>query len=211
MRHETSTIQGRVNNAPDTIKRANEIIKNTVYDNFDYLKNEFFKTVDLMASRCGLFCLSTRYDSLPMWAHYANNAKGYVVEFDGIQNYFVGDETGLLNQLFDVIYTDKKSGVSFERGSYKAIFLEKDNDWSYEGEKRIIVNLSSCQESRFGNDTLYTKNINKQIITRVILGWKIDQPTKKRIGQEVRAISPDINVSEATIMEGKIELSQVVE
>ena len=66
--------------APKSIEEANRIIKLPVYDDVNYLKNMSNKTVELMASRCGILCLSTRCDSLPMWAHYAHNHQGVVIE-----------------------------------------------------------------------------------------------------------------------------------
>jgi hypothetical protein len=191
---------------PGTIEKANSIVNLPIYDNLDYLKKMFNKTVELMASRCGLFCISTRYDSLPMWAHYANNAKGYVIEFDGLQNHYIGDGTGILNLITDVKYVQRRSGVNFERESYKSLFFEKNQDWTYECEKRIVVDLASCQKISIGDDDIYIKEINKTIISRVIFGWKISQTTISKVVQEVCAINPQVKIAIATIEDGLIKL-----
>jgi hypothetical protein len=99
--------------APESIEHANSIVNLPVYNNLDYLKKMFNKTVELMASRCGILCLSTRYDSLPMWAHYANNALGFVIEFEDLQSDYPGDETGILNEIKDIDYKNKRSGITF--------------------------------------------------------------------------------------------------
>jgi hypothetical protein len=192
--------------APETIEKANSIVNLPVYDNLDYLKKMFNKTVELMASRCGLFCVSTRYDSLPMWAHYANNAKGYVVEFDGLQNLYLGDGTGILNQITDVRYTQRRSGINFESGSYKSLFFEKNQDWTYECEKRIVVDLASCLKVSIGDEDIYIKGINKTIISKVIFGWKINQTAIRKVMQEVCDINPQVKFVIATIKDGLIEL-----
>jgi hypothetical protein len=192
--------------APKTIKSANSIVNLPIFDNVAYLKNKFIETVELMASRCGLFCVSTRYDSLPMWAHYANNAKGYVIEFDGLHNDYLGDGTGILNQIADVTYTYKKSGISFESGSYKSLFFEKNQDWAYECEKRIVVDLASCQNVSIGDEDIFIRRINKEIISKVIFGWKISQTAIKQVMQQVWDIHPQVEIAIATIRDGFIEL-----
>ncbi|MER3472418.1 MAG: hypothetical protein C4330_14165 [Chitinophagaceae bacterium] len=192
--------------APKTIERANSTVKLPFFDNLDNLKKKFNKTVELMSSRCGLFCVSTRYDSLPMWAHYANNAKGYVVEFDGLHDFFLGDGTGILNQITDVRYIQRRSGINFKSGSYNSLFFEKNQDWSYECEKRIVIDLDSCQKVRIGDDDIYLYQINKKMISKVIFGWKISQAAIKNTIKEVYAINPQVEVAIATIREGLIEL-----
>jgi Protein of unknown function (DUF2971) len=166
----------------------------------------FNKTVELMASRCGIFCVSTRYDSLPMWAHYANNAKGYVIEFDDLQNLYLGDGTGTLNQITDVKYIQRRSGVNFERGSYNSLFFEKNQDWAYECEKRIVVNLASCQKTSIGDNNIYIMEINKTIISKVIFGWNMSQMDIIKVVKEVCFINPRVKISIATIKDGLIEL-----
>jgi hypothetical protein len=192
--------------APETIEKANSIVNLPVYDNLDYLKRMFNNTVELMASRCGLFCASTRYDSLPMWAHYANNAKGYLIEFDGLQNLYSGDGTGILNQLMDVRYTQRRSGINFESGSYNSLFFEKNQDWSYECEKRIVIDLASCEKLDVGGEDIYIKQIDKTIISKVILGWKINQMANRKIEEEVYTINPQVKIAKATIKDGLIEI-----
>jgi len=61
----------KIIDAPKSINIANRIIQSSVYDNISYLKNQLNATAELMSSRCGIFCLSTRNDSLPIWARYS--------------------------------------------------------------------------------------------------------------------------------------------
>jgi hypothetical protein len=194
-------------NAPKTVEEANATVHLPAYDNFGNLKEMFNKTVELMASRCGLFCVSTRYDSLPMWAHYANNAMGYVIEFDGLQNHYLGDGTGILNQVTAVRYTQRRSGINFDSGSYNSLFFEKNQDWSYECEKRIVTDLASCQKINTETGDIYTKEISKTIISKVIFGWKINQKAISKVGQEITAINPNVKMVMATIKDGLIELA----
>ena len=98
--------------APNSIDKANRIIRASVYDNFNYLRSEFEKTIEIMSERCGIFCISSRYNSLPMWAHYSDNAKGFVVEFEGLEKFFSGEKTDILNKLENVNYRTRKSELN---------------------------------------------------------------------------------------------------
>lgn len=191
--------------APQTIEAANSILGLAVYDNLDYLKEMFEKTIEIMALRCGIFCVSKRFNSLPMWAHYANNAEGYVIEFENLQNVFLGDKTGILNEVKDVTYKLNRTGINFESGTYKSLFFEKDKDWEYESEKRVITNLSSCSELNIGSDLIYTKQIDKSCITKVIFGWKVSDEIVKKLTTKCHQINPNLKATKSVIRNGKIE------
>ena len=193
--------------APNSIEEANQIVKLPVYDNIDYLNNMFRQTVDLMASRCGIFCLSTRYDSLPMWAHYANNALGYVIEFENLESIYHGDETGVLNEIKDIEYKNKRSGITFEKESYNSLFFEKNIDWKYESEKRVVTDLKSCIKHKIGSEVIYIHEIDKKYITKVIFGWKVTESSIDRLSKEVLSINQGVNIGIATIKDGLIKVN----
>jgi hypothetical protein len=48
-----------------------------------------------------------------MWAHYAEQAKGFVVIFDRLDRVFKGDETGSLNVTKPVDYTEEFLGMTY--------------------------------------------------------------------------------------------------
>lgn len=196
----------KVINAPKTIEVANSIVNLSVYDNLSYLKTMFNQTVELMGSRCGIFCVSSRNNSLPMWAHYANNAAGYVIEFKNLQSEFSGDGTGILNQIKKVNYKQKRSGINFKKGSYNSIFFEKDKDWEYESEQRIVTDLDSCLKLETANGAIYLKEINRDCISKVIFGWKVPQYKIDQLSKEITTINPAVKIVLATIENGRIEI-----
>jgi len=193
--------------APESIVHANSIVNLPVYDDVNYLKNMFNKTVELMASRCGILCLSTRYDSLPMWAHYANNALGFVIEFENLENTYPGNETGILSEIKGIKYKNKRSGVTFEKGSYNSLFFEKNKDWEYESEKRIVAALNDCVEYNAGNEVIYIQTINKKYISKVIFGWKVPESTIHRMSMEVCLINPGVNIAISGIEDGLVTIA----
>lgn len=192
--------------APKSIEQANRTVKLPVYNNLDYIKKMFNKTVDLIASRCGILCLSTRYDSLPMWAHYANNALGYVIEFEDFQSVYSGDETGVLNEIKDIDYKNKRSGITFDKESYNSLFFEKNKDWEYESEKRVVTDLKSCIEHKIGGEVIYIQEIDKQYISKVIFGWKVPESAIAILSEEVLSINIDVTIATAIIKDGLIKI-----
>jgi len=108
---------------PRTKEEAIAILQLPLYADLRMLQLMLDSTVKTIIERTGIFCVSERYDSYPMWAHYANNAKGYIVEFDDLRRVYEGDETGVLNTLRPVIYATPRPSVTFDPESHVAIFF----------------------------------------------------------------------------------------
>ena len=194
----------RIIEAPRTIEDANGIVQMSIYNDFKYLKDMFSRTVNLIGTRCGILCISHRSNSLPMWAHYANNAKGYLIEFNDLEKEFCGDETGLLNKITPIKYRKNKTGVSFKAESYKSIFFEKNIDWEYENESRVVTSLSSCDVTDNENGKIYTRSISKDRISRVIIGWKHPKDCVEKLTNELKSINRNIKVDVSAIKDGEI-------
>ena len=106
------------------------------------------KTFDELKAKTGISCLSELDDSLLMWAHYANNHKGFCVEYELLE---------INKQLqftpIPIIYSNEKVFVgslfpqSLEKSVTKMIvhgLSTKSTEWSYEKEWRIIRDDSAC-------------------------------------------------------------------
>lgn len=91
----------------------------------------------------GIFCMSRRNDSLLMWAHYANDYTGAVVEFDGAHEFFADQievEYRLLRPKRHIsTYTAATAPIPV------AELCAKSTQWEYEHEVRIIRCLADCQ------------------------------------------------------------------
>lgn len=103
---------------------------------------------------------SEQSNNPPMWAHYADNYKGFCVEYDLSElrksNFDDDKETFLINRLFQVQYTSKiqriaqshlrtsnsqTSRIAIKRKLIRAI-LTKSRHWAYEKEWRLVVSNS---------------------------------------------------------------------
>lgn len=197
--------------APESIQEANLMIHSSVYDNTLYLKNAFEKTTKTMRKECGIFCLTESNTSLPMWAHYATNANGFVIEFTGLEELFNSETTGVLDLLLPVKYKPTIEGATFEPSSYKSVFTEKNIDWQYEKEWRVVTNLnncivvtssSNCKES----GPIHLMKIDKKFITKVIFGWNIDKENIKILSEVLKGENSAIQCVSTKIINGEVRV-----
>jgi hypothetical protein len=147
----------KVLNAPKTLAEANRMLSISAYDNLDYMERKLFATIETIRAKVGILSLSERYDSLPMWAHYANQAKGFVVIFENLERSFNGDGTGSLNIPKPVVYTERFFGMTFDPATQDRLFFSKLSDWSYEREWRVVTALDACRRSSDGK--LYLRDV----------------------------------------------------
>jgi hypothetical protein len=190
--------------APVTKELATALIRSPFYDSSPLLHQLLNGAAREMSSNVGLFCLTKRYDSLPMWAHYAANARGLVVEFQDLEDVFPGDDTGVLYEPIEVRYERERVGVTFDPRSHESIFFSKFQDWSYETEVRVVLPLADCRQVSVGDKLLYLFDIPPTCITRVILGWNV----APAVAETVRKVARDLN-SNAKVLQAYFLLGRV--
>lgn len=192
---------------PATPAEATALIWSSFYDKVSTLERLLNATVLEMSTKVGIFCVSRRYDSLPMWAHYASNAAGLAVEFVGLQNVFCGDDTQVLSQPIPVKYDRDRVSVTFETKSHHSLFFSKFPDWSYEKEVRIVLPLTSCRRQTAGEQDIYLREIPRACISRVIFGWKMPNHVRRDIQVHVEQLNSEVEIVDARFAHGRIELT----
>ena len=193
---------------PSSPKEATDHIYLSQYDDIPRLERMLYDTAEKISSQIGIFCLSKRRDSLPMWAHYANNAKGLAVEFQDLDKIFLGDSTGVLRQPIAVSYEKDGVDVTFEPRSHRSLFFCKFPDWEYEQEVRIILPLDECFQDDL-NEKIYTYNIPPIHVIRVILGWKMESEMVCKVKNYVHEMNPKVSIVQAHFNRGCIEFDPV--
>lgn len=137
---------------------------------------ELFLTVDFSSDASALACYQEAIGSIPqlpttcfstspavspMWAHYAHNVSGFVLEFDEdelrkvfpksrLDNVKYQDEvdSGLTEMLYRAHIIGKPRYTYFlQGGTYNAAYFTKASCWSYELERRMIVEKSSIRSA----------------------------------------------------------------
>lgn len=191
---------------PRSRQAASEQLHSRFYDNLSVMEKLHRQTVELMQDRVGMLSLTSTYSSFPMWAHYAANASGFVVEFRDLHKVFPGDKTGSLNALKQVEYLAEPSGMTFDPATQDKLFFSKHLAWSYEQEWRVVLPLDDCDELVPG---LHLKKIDISHVTGVILGWQCRTEDRDAVIQAVASTNPNAVVKHATIQHGKIILQDV--
>lgn len=94
----------------------------------------------------GVLCFTERYDSAVMFAHYANNHEGFMIEVD-----LSAEPFRSLGPPLSVRYQNERAKFHcniLEEGKRKDETAEalriKNQDWQYEKELRILVPLSTA-------------------------------------------------------------------
>jgi hypothetical protein len=144
---------------------------------------------------------------LPLWAHYADMAKGFAVEYRDLRLEFPGDDTGVLNELVPIRYSRDRLGVTFDTKSHESIFFSKFQDWSYEREIRVVVPLMDCQQIEVDGCEIYCRYLPAKHVARIICGWKMPDCKRQTIVDEVLRTNPDVEVCTTKIVEGEVKIN----
>lgn len=159
-------------------------------------------------------CFSRHPDVVPMWAHYGQNGEGFVIEIDEealrselrgasvIQDIEYRDTyaEGLSSSLAWAQIRQKPRDVYFLlKAVYNAAYFTKASCWSYEKERRLVLNDGSNLVHAHGVSLL---SIPKHCITAIIFGSN----TRPETRTELRSYAADIGCD---IYECKIGRSSI--
>ena len=137
----------------------------------------------------GVCCLTKDPLNLLMWAHYANNHEGFVVEFDIPSESY--DKPKNKVEFFEllvpqeVIYSSKRPIVSFDDSLDKTVekqFLTKGKEWKYEHEERVVDYIRKAGIHKYDKET---------ILFSVIAGLRMEQSNYDLLETIVRRINEE--------------------
>jgi hypothetical protein len=90
----------------------------------------------MFEAQIGLYCLSRVQDRILMWSHYAQEHRGYCLEFEAT------DHTPVFGEAQPVLYSDDYPIIEFFETPHEKrvdlVFLTNYTGWAYEEEWRII-------------------------------------------------------------------------
>lgn len=136
-------------------------------------------------------CFSKSPVVIPMWAHYAFNQNGFVIEFSEEEMKEEFEEAKFrdvdytdvpLNDFSDlvarVLHIGKPRYTYFLRGAViNAAYFSKSTCWNYEHERRMVV--SNADVSISGD--LMVMNVPGRCVSSIICGAKVDGDTKSKL------------------------------
>ncbi len=141
-----------------------------------------------------LLSLSERFDSSPMWAHYGDNSKGFVIAFDTTSDFFRRGDKGELQGLHKVKYFDGRVGELMD-DPYAAL-VSKQADWNYEHEWRLYVKTEdAARVLEVSGDSIHLVKFPRTAVNRIILGVHTSEAVETRIRTVLGTSYPNIQLT----------------
>ena len=144
----------------------------------------------------GVYSVTAVNDNILMWAHYANNHKGFCVGFDSFKlfEYLNGGGNVRYEEEYPRIMKDDDNGCKKIK-----MFYTKAWYWDYEIEYRLLTS----------NFVKKSKTISKEVITEIILGYKMSESDKKDILKLISIELPLVKIFETKPIFGSFEFEIV--
>jgi Protein of unknown function (DUF2971) len=122
--------------------------------------------------------------NLIMWAHYAQNHQGFVIEFDESHGFFnqkrhPKDEFGFLRE---VTYSNERPKVILNNMTPVDLFLVKSKHWKYEKEWRMMLPIMNFNKQVEISDTrIVLAPLPPDCVKGVILGCRISLEKREKL------------------------------
>jgi len=134
----------------------------------------------------GILSLSATPVSPPMWANYAENSTGFVLEFDTAHSFFNGrrSDKDEFYHLREVIYADREPSATMMDMPFDT-FVLKSRSWEYEQEWRMLLPLdTACKKfTTPTGDDVSLFSFPATSISKIIIGLNTkDQAIRELVG-----------------------------
>lgn len=141
----------------------------------------------IMDSRYGVFSLAKRPDNMSLWAKYADDHKGYCLEFSDLSRF---------SYVYEVMYFEKiPLSLSLEIDPLQAEFLfTKSTEWSNEEEARILTKSPGFQV------------LPKNSVKSIIIGELCDEYNEKAVISWIQECDVDMDVKKAAFNSSRQKL-----
>ncbi|EKN4689576.1 DUF2971 domain-containing protein [Yersinia ruckeri] len=123
----------------------------------------------------GIISFSKSWKSPVQWAHYADNHRGVCLAFD-IEDSCLTDVTYHKKRLINDSNMDLKQGLA-----------KKFDDWKYEKESRIIIDLNSKLVTKDGCGNYFVSFDEKLIIKKLMFGTNLTDDEIKEFYHQLKS------------------------
>lgn len=178
---------------------SNELVNKTLSHRFR--QDSDFPNVEDYKEKLGTLCLSETHDNLLMWAHYASEHKGFVVEFNASYFFDFSDKSEEKVWLFSVdrvkyremrVLRQSHGWWDYFHGTPHEVATTKSTHWSHEQEWRmtrplkdanpVIEAKSTALYSRDeSNHLIHLFDIPKKYVSKIILGARASKEDLARV------------------------------
>lgn len=130
--------------------------------------------IDALNAKFALLCLSKTEQNLPMWAHYADQYRGFVIQFDGTHEFFNPKDGNHIVR--EVKYKEERPWVGLDdaiNDEAQEILYTKSPDWGYEKELRLVRQIRhGVRVEAAPGKPAYAFALPPECITSVLLGCR---------------------------------------
>lgn len=156
-----------------------------------------------------LICLSLteRFDSSPMWAHYAGNSTGFVIAFDANNGFFRRGDESERQGLHKITYFNGKIAEMMD-DPYAAL-MSKQEDWAYEREWRLYLKADQASKVfEVGGETVHLVDFPVEAVQRVILGLRASDELESSLKDILASDYPHAQLTRVRADRGTASLSE---
>lgn len=153
--------------------------------------------IEKMREDVFVFCFSEVWDSILMWAHYANNYNGYCIKYNmkQVPEYL---KYNLYPVLYEKNYIDiTESLININDNTGRICNLAKAAEWSYEREWRIV---------EYERKRVYFR----RALQAIYLGKNCSEKNKRDIMEWAKQKNKEVYIVEASKTQYKLEARREV-
>ncbi|MDW1533314.1 DUF2971 domain-containing protein [Vibrio sp. Y159] len=129
---------------------SREEVQNKLSVMIELEQREYDFGIDLY-KRYGIVSLTETRDNLLMWSHYADEHKGFVVEFDITHDFFTkmhSDGNDMVGEVSRVYYRKQRTN---KLSNYLEPYFVKSDEWQYEKEHRLLLPINKADRYLISN------------------------------------------------------------
>ncbi len=157
----------------------------------------------LISQHFGILCFSEINDSHQMWAHYASDHRGFVIEVDTAVTDFLR-----LGQLRKVEYLPSPPVYDAAIGAM-GFWHQKLDHWAYEHEWRIVRELKECEQINAQNTPIYLCAFPLTLVKSICFGVRTSTETEHQIRTLVKGTHVRLYRALAHVESGKLLFNPV--
>jgi hypothetical protein len=169
--------------------------------------------IDVMGFTVGVLSLSRTKENLLLWSHYADEHRGYVIEFDEKNDFFKADAERISCKPILVSYTSQRPVINmsdikehetlfdFHPEDLPILLGHKSIDWAYEEEVRVFRNISSLPSygtCKYDYDIKLVE-IPSDAISGIYFGANMDDEVQQKIKEACHRKGLNIPMYKATL------------
>ena len=185
-------------------------VMNDIYEGFPRTDIDVaYDKLQILEDLAVMTCFTETNNNTLMWSHYAEQCRGFCIEYD-IKR--MKDENEATGHLFPIIYKNRRlirrdinslieSHIALKdaiHGNYEydgresledilPLFLIKGKMWEYEREWRIIYTKKQLYD--INERVYYSQNIPFDCVSAVYLGYRMEPEKKKNIIEIVNRLN----------------------